>query len=567
MQDLVKATQAINRLDALTVLIRLFRFADSRYGGNYELLSKVVAERFTTPIGLQVQRLLRDPRVVLFNRWQLLFGIKLVCTFGADKLSSADGRVPPDDLLELLLNINDFIDRDNVTISDEANGPVNVASAHQTVLKEHFLFSDEQPQNLVGRYYNLLFELSDPSNAGQFDNWVNLPNKTVDALGISSLEFAAILFGLYSTTPISAEVRNGAEVKIFPPIHVGETGQPFCIDPSQYFRNIAFPLESSQKALELISCSPEDVKRDHQDKHGDNLGKLFDLTYLIQHPVVKLKDNCYAALSHNLLIQRLSVGLFWDIHDHLPSSGPPPNRLTLDSFWGRLIEQYGTNLLRRVALSDPKRRRLITESEYKLQQEKTADVILIEKQGQDQGALFEFTVGRPRLFDSLIPGNLQAFEEDMLKKLGSAIDQEIDLLNRLFSGEKQISGVNVGQTKRWLICVVVADPYPSYDFFLGPLKKRMQALHATKTPVLGPLVLSLNELEQLEAMGSTRGLVGTLLDWVGSSYGSRPFSHFAGARARNSGTSFKNEFVRDCSDRATEAWHRALFPTQPSMHR
>ena len=162
-QELINAAAAVGTLDALTVLIRFIRYSDSIYGGNYPGLSREVAMRFTTRLGLKVQRLLSDPSIILFNRWQLLFAVKLVCIYGTAEPSYSDGRVPPDALLELLLKINDFIDKDDVSVAREGDISTSSASVWQTILKEHVLFSGEQPQNLVGRYYNIAFERQSPA--------------------------------------------------------------------------------------------------------------------------------------------------------------------------------------------------------------------------------------------------------------------------------------------------------------------------------------------------------------------------------------------------------------------
>jgi hypothetical protein len=64
---------------------------------------------------------------------------------------------------------------------------------------------------------------------------------------------------------------------------------------------------------------------------------------------------------------------------------------------------------------------------------------------------------------------------------------------------------------------------------------------------MGPFVMSLNEMEQLEAISGKKRLCSTLQEWAGSTHGSQPFSFFAEARARKLRATLNNEFVRESS--------------------
>ena len=563
--DLLESARAINQKDGLTVLIRFLRMRDRSYGGNDTELNELVTGLLSGKIGAQVRGRMTNPQFVFINRWQLLFGIKLLLVFGAEPQVVRGGTVSLDDLTRLLLQINDFID--DGFHSQQRGVEDAEAAVDRTMLQEHFLFADEQPQNLVGRYYNLLVERADSKRKAQFDNWVDVQAETEAAIHTSLTAFAALLFAIYSGIPLTLEARrDGAVARILPKQADGDSEQahPFCLDPSLRFRSVALDQQTIESALSAISCTPQNVREEHLNRYGASLGQVFDFRLLLRRPALLMSPSCLAGLSHSLVIQRLSQGLFWDIHDHLPAQGPSPNRNTFNSFWGRLIEQYGTDLLFRVQEQD-RRARLIREGDYRVDNEKTADAIFVETRGTAQRAtLVEFTVGRPRLTETIISGDLGAFKSDLLKKLGAALDQELDLLHRLLSGRRIISGIDPGRIKHWFLCLVVSDPFPAYERLLKPLIDKVRAVSVPKVTVHGPFVLSMNELEILETMSSRGGFCQQLFDWEGSTYRGRPFSHYADAKAKRLGIGYTNRYVADCASRATNAWAKTLFPKEAS---
>ena len=293
---------------------------------------------------------------------------------------------------------------------------------------------------------------------------------------------------------------------------------------------------------------------------------MFDLVYLLQHPIIKLAETRLAPLSHQIIAQRFTNSLYWDVHDSLLDDGSPPNLQTFRSLYGRLIEDYGRDLLKRIEVSDSRRRRLIWESDYQLPGEKTPDGLLLEKLGASfRCTLVEFTVGRPRLEDTVLVGDIESFQTDLSKKLGSAVNQQFDLLRRILEGKKLINSLQPEKVTKWLICVVVSDPYPSYETLISPLSVPLEEFRNKGFDVNGIFVLSLEELELIETLTHRSMVSQLLLDWKGSSYAGVPFKSYYDRRINTpkGRREPENQYLLTRMDQAMEEMRSNLFPDMP----
>jgi len=487
---------------------------------------------------------------VFFSKWQLLFAVKMICVYGLDDLPKAEATVPADDIVRLLLIVNDFIHRDFGEADPLDSKSDQWASVKGQLISQTVLFSREQPRYLIGRYYDLFTVRGSKQNRSRYDNWVDIDDVMANNYGFSHREFQAVLLGLYASIPQDIENRRQIEGEL-----------DFSIDPESWFEKTRIDDNSARRILEAISCTPDQVREDHGEKYGDGVGRVYDVVYLLRHPAILLSSTRLAPLSRQTIVQRYTAGLYWDVHDVLPNRGAPPNKQQFQAFYGRVLEDYGRDLLERIASQDKRRRSLIWETEYQSGSEKTTDGLLLESIGTRYRCnLFEFTVGRPRLEDTVLSGNLDAFDEDLNRKIGSAVNQQIDVLRRVLQGEKTIDGLDPQKTSKWLICVVVSDPYPSYETLVSTLNKDLDELRDEGVDVSGVYVLSLEELELIETLTKKNHVSQLLLDWKSSHDARMPFKNYFDTRIRNTKGEQVNEYVFGQMDAAMNDMKALLYP-------
>ena len=478
----------------LPCLIRLLQFGDSAGRSTYSKLDKQVYDIFPTGIADRIGDGLtsQGKQAHFFSRWQLLLAIKLICAFGSRDSGEVD--VTADQFLELLLKINNF----DPELSDVATIDSAVEGLKSVALKSYSLPRPENLGRLIGRYSELFGRLAAPSKRGTEKNWVDIQKVVAERLGVPLDTFKAVLFALYTyTIDGSSEPDDGW---VLP--QLGD------LDPEELFVNTQVPEQEVAGVLELVSKSPKQIRQMHRSRYGDSIGEPNDLGVLVRNPVVILPEGHLAAISPQLLIHRYTNGLYWDIFDALPKDeNAKPNRERFAEFFGELHERYGCDILQRIRsdkLEKKKRKsRLLLEKDYRSDKGKNPDALLIEYKGDSNTrcTMFEFKVGRPKYTDSIVAGNVQAFEEDLNKKVGAGLGQEIGFYQQVQSGERDISGLTASKISAWFFVIVVTDPFPSMDMFLKPLREKLAAEPAIgKAKRYGPFVLSLNELEQLEML-------------------------------------------------------------------
>ena len=501
----------------LPVLVKFLQFGDAKVPSAYSELDGRISEFFPTDTARRIAGELSEGRHwTFFSQWQLLFAIKLLCTFGsrdAVQVPVTDGQ-----FLKLLLMTNDFY-------PEGESGPITiegvVTGLKRTTLRGYSLVMGENPYYLIGRYAELFGRLAAPHNQSNFNSWVDIHAVLSDKLGIQLDTFKAVLFALFSSTVGTSSSDDGSGIP--------ELGY---LDPESFFTDTELPQEELNRTLELVSTSPDEIREEHQSKYGDSIGKAVDLGILLRKPVISLTNGSLAGISGQLLIQRYTCGLYWDINDALPSDTEiKPSRQMFQTFFGQLHERYGLDTLRRMKDEQLKAKRqicLFSEQDYATDGGPNPDSLIIETIGSSNTrcTLFEFKVGRPRYMDSIVEADVQSFEKDLSLKIEVGLDQEIGLCRQLLGGQRAVAGLSAPEVSAWFFVIVVTDPFPAMDIFLEPLRNKLaEAPGLGKSKRYGPLILSLKELEQLERLPKRR-VSQVLMDWAEGTHRAWPFNTF-----------------------------------------
>ena len=553
--DFVQAISQLPVGQLLPGLITLLQYGDAKAPPAYEKLDRRIRDLFPTEKARRIaERLSRESHWIFFSKWQLLFAIKLLCTFGSRDASKS--QVSDDKFLDFLLMTNGFYP------SGEADlGTVEgVTEMIQRIsLLGYSLIQHERPSNLIGRYSELFGRLAAPTNRNEFNSWVDIQDVVETKLGVQLDVFKAVLFVLYGRSITGSSWPDNGEVRP----RLGS------LVPEHYFANMSVPQEELNRALKLVSTSPDEIREEHRSAYGDQIGNPVDLGILLRKPAITLPDGSVAGISGQLLIQRYTCGLYWDIHDALPDGGTAePNRQSFQTFFGELHERYSRDILERIKVSQVragKKIRLLSEHDYPPGSGSNPDSLIIESIGSlnTRCTLFEFKVGRPRYKDSIVGGNVSAFQDDLHRKIEEGLDQEIDFCRKLQTGKREIPGLLTRDITGWFFVIVVTDPFPAMGILLEPLRTKLaDSPDLGNARRYGPFILSLAELEQLETLPKSR-VSQLLFDWAGGPDRDWPFNTFYAHRTRSKriGNSHVSKLAGDDMARVTPTlFGRAIHP-------
>ena len=552
--EFLQEIRELSLQQVLPGLIRLLQYADTNEPMFYGVLDRRITDLFNAEKAHQIaERLSKGRPWIFFSQWQLLFAIKLICSFGSR--SASDLQVTDGQILRLLLMTNDFYPQGE-SAPDTPQGIIE--NIQRTVLRGFSLIQREMPKVLIGRYAELFGRLAARANRGDFNNWIDISKVLTCKLGIQLDAFKAILFALYGSSAI--RLSEEGDNLVFP-----ELGS---LMPCEFFAKAELPKEEVDRVLDLVSTSPDAVKEDHENRYGATIGNSVDLGILLRRPAITLPDGRLAGVSGKLLIQRYTCGLYWDIHNALPDDATAkPNRKLFQTFFGELHERYGQDTLQRIEsgqLSRKKKVRLMVEADYASGGGSNPDSLLVENLGKQKTrcTLFEFKVGRPRYKDSIVEADIQAFEEDLQRKIEVGIDQEIDFYRKVQSGDRNVPGLVTPDIAAWFFVIVVTDPFPSMGMFLEPLRKKLatqQYLGMARR--YGPFILSLMEMEQLETLPKRR-VSQILMDWDDGPHRDWPFNTFY---ANYKGSQPINKHIDQLADDDMAMVRTTIFGEHPEV--
>ena len=544
--------QAINELPLgqfLPVLITLLQYGDASEPPAYKTLDRRVCNLFPTEKARRIaERLSLGSEWIFFSKWQLLFAIKLLSTFGCRDACKV--QVSDEKFLDLLLLANEFYPSGNPNLRNAAGIKETVQRA---ALLGYSLIQHEHPHSLIGRYSELLGRLPGPSNRNEFDSWVDIQSIVESRLGVQLDAFKAVLFALYSSSIVGSS---------WPEDGGGSPGLG-CLIPERYFADLRVTQEELTRTLELVTISPDQIRQEHQSAYGDQIGNPVDLRILLRKPAMTLPDGTLAGISGQLLIQRYTCGLYWDIHDALPDDAhSTPNRRSFQTFFGELHERYGRDVLKRIKhdqIRANRQIRLLSERDYPSGSGLNPDSLMIETIGSRNSrcTLFEFKVGRPRYKDSIVEGDVRAFQDDLRRKIEDGLNQEIDFCRQIEAGQREIPRLQTRDITGWFFVIVVTDPFPAMGILLEPLRRKL-----TDSPDLGnvrrygPFILSLAELEQLETLPKRR-VSQLLMDWDDGPDRDWPFNTFYAHRTK--GQPVSNSHVARLADGDLDRIKKTLF--------
>jgi hypothetical protein len=312
-KDLIDTISLLRFNGALPALIRFLRFGDAGNAPRFRTLDEHIEELFPNNVGRWVgSQLATSSDREFFTRWQLLLAIKLICTFGAT--DEGDGEVRPEDLLKLLLMINDFVHRDHGDSGPLDTNEQQLASVKSQILKCNVPLHHEPPIGLIGRYSDILGSRAGVQRQSCFNSWFNVDQIARSTLGVGITDLRLVLLAVYASLPNTVECSESEDVGLFPfSEEDNEQSLPFCFDPIGWFVNTTLPKETLTRVVDLVTCSPDQIREEHMSKYGTGVGRMFDIGVLLRRPVIRMSDSCFAGLSRYLVAQRSTSGVYWDI--------------------------------------------------------------------------------------------------------------------------------------------------------------------------------------------------------------------------------------------------------------
>ena len=148
--------------------------------------------------------------------------------------------------------------------------------------------------------------------------------------------------------------------------------------------------------------------------------------------------------------------------------------------------------------------------------------------------LFEFKVGRPRYKDSIVEGDVRAFQADVRRKIEHGLDQEIDFYKQVQTGQRDLSAIVTGDAVQVVLRDRCDGSFPCNGCPPGTAPREIGegGGYRRMPDDTDRLYLSLSELEQLETLPKNR-VSQLLIEWDDGPDRHWPFNTFYAHRTRS----------------------------------
>lgn len=413
----------------------------------------------------------------LFNNWMLLTFTKMALLYGSDdpELTLEDKSRLENVGLSFLV-INDFVGISSLvdTYEDESN-------VIEAIIRNGAFFARERPGNLLPRYYDVLIDFPNQEACKISPHYVDINRIFHEATGFELIAFLALGLGVYS---------KYLTIKDF---NIGE----FVLNGSTFFSKTKVPPDQANRLLSSISMTREQFREQHLNKYADgSLGNYFDFTSIRQKPLIVLDDTNYAPMDIRYLVERITSGIYWTLVDNL--QGKTKQEFMI--LFGELIQEYVARIFKR---NYPESAATITRVFYDYRYgpgkgKRASDVILF----YGESAIFiDVTVGRLRMEETAITGDLAAFREDIGKKIVETAGQIHRVINDFREGKLKLPGWSPDVIKSYYPVIVTSSNLP---LFLKTYSEVRQMINAEGYLVSDDIakieILSIGEMEMIESL-------------------------------------------------------------------
>lgn len=424
----------------------------------------------------------------LFSRQGILRAVRLVCTAAADNPPPPAGMNSTDPLGAAGMLVHTVADtlRDRRTPGEPRLGGLPQSLAMELVRNQLFHQADD-PGDMLARHRRLWRDYGPPAAAAtglRADPWTLLS----DTLGAEPDDILALAFALYAhsiaeSTPVACNIREHHSIP----------------GPSVD----AFLDRFASTADELAAAFPASIG-------GDN---DWDLLPVQDRPLLRDGDNI-TVLDGVYLLQRVTSGLYWLVHDSEKALGGDPARDTWANTWAHMTEALAEDLLRPLA---PDPASYYDEDDFgKAYGGKRADAGIANG---DAFVLAEVFSGSPTV-KTRVHGDADAFRRDISKMVVEKAAQLDAVATNLLADPQPTGGVVTRPPRRIVPLVIEGAGFPSGPVANTLIREELRRLgYLTQRPVEQVSVLDLADLELLESIRLLNDRPLTVLDeWRGSKH-------------------------------------------------
>jgi len=250
----------------------------------------------------------------------------------------------------------------------------------------------------------------------------------------------------------------------------------------------------------------------------------WDFLAFQQRPILAFDTGEYLVLDEGYLLDRVTRGLFWLVHDHEKQTNGEKARAQWTQAFGEMVELLAEASIRQMAPVVFGEVSFYTEEDFsRVYKGRVADA------GIDFGTafvLFEIVSGQLTTA-TRIDGDLQSFKKDTKRLVIDKVEQLDSVARAVLNNTRVLTGHSRISEAKVIPVVVVGGGYPNSPLTVRYAQEILEEKGYLKPPIRSLCVIDLGELEMLEALVEAgESLVDLLLGWKESAIAPLPLRNF-----------------------------------------
>lgn len=283
------------------------------------------------------------------------------------------------------------------------------------------------------------------------------------------------------------------------------------LQPTQLFRDSVVEPEIIERIFKMISASlPHFV---HTVRDQDRRELAYDFLEMKTTPLLQLDGGIFMPFSLDFLFERLTLGVYWVILDHLNAAYGRSLSNQFTRYNGFLFQEYVTSLTSELAKRTEKdAEEMVLDQLYYVgrQEHRTPDIILF---GSDYAILIEASATRLQAKRTTALGIPEAFEQDCEKIIFHNVRSLNTFIENFKSGNVSFDEVATDEIRIFYPVIITIEgflKYPIIDRFLENTIRERSLL--SDEEIAGLSILHVQDLENLEGY-SAATFIEALEEW------------------------------------------------------
>jgi hypothetical protein len=356
------------------------------------------------------------------------------------------------DFYRALFMVSELIGRQQEATGDDYTDVV------LSTLRSLYFNQKEPSRHLLTRYFDLLFLRPELPKHLASVNRVDLQSAFLEATEIDISDFIAAGMVLYAHVSRFKLPNDFGRYRIDMPW--AELGLKLTGDDAEvrFVRRIAQTIETFAESFRKQGMETSVL--------GSSLMPFF------QAPVAQLPGDALAVLSNRLLLETVTEGIYWTLHEHFRRQDSSSlNRFT--RYFGELFEGQLVDRLAGIYPDSPSlAKRFFPEIAYgRGQGSLSSDAMVVYG---DSVVFLEAFSGRVRYQDTVLRGGLDEFHTDVEKCVIAKAKQVARVIEDFHAGTLEIPGVNPSEIKKAYPVVVLLEPFPEFPTTWLRIDQRLQ---------------------------------------------------------------------------------------------